>query len=67
VGAVEVLERWCGGCRDETVFEVPPCEDDHGHDCPDLACVVCGLAVVMGVMAPGVKVPGAAVLEVRAA
>ena len=42
--------RWCGDCRDERVFEVPPCEDGHGLDCLDLACVDCGSAVVVGVL-----------------
>ena len=41
--------RWCAGCRDERVFEVPPCEDGHGLDCLDLACVECGHAVVVGI------------------
>ena len=38
--------RWCAGCGDEQVFEVPPCEDGHGEDCLDLACVACGFAIV---------------------
>ena len=42
--------RWCGDCRDDRVFEVPPCEDGHGADCLDLACVDCGSAVVVGVL-----------------
>ena len=42
--------RWCGDCRDDRVFEVPPCEDGHGDDCLDLACVDCGSAVVVGIM-----------------
>ena len=42
--------RWCGDCRDDRVFEVPPCEDGHGADCLDLACVDCGSAVVVGIM-----------------
>ena len=41
---------WCAACQDETPFEVPPCEDGHGLDCLDLACVECGHAVVVGVM-----------------
>jgi hypothetical protein len=49
VGALVL--RWCSGCRAEQEFEVPPCEDGHGDDCLDLACVVCGGAVVLGVVA----------------
>ncbi len=42
--------RWCAECKDERPFEVPPCEDGHGLDCLDLACVDCGHAVVVGVL-----------------
>ncbi len=41
--------RYCAGCQDERGFEVPPCEDGHGLDCLDLACVECGHAIVVGV------------------
>ena len=41
--------RWCAECRDDKAFEVPPCEDGHGADCLDLACVECGFAIVTGV------------------
>lgn len=60
---MQVLERWCGGCQGETLFEVPPCEDGHGDDCLDLACIDCGAAVMVGVLVTGAAV----VLEVRAA
>jgi hypothetical protein len=40
--------RWCAGCSDERAFEMPPCEDGHGLDCVDLACVECGHAIVVG-------------------
>lgn len=43
--------RWCAGCADERAFEMPPCEDDHGGDCLDLACVECGHAIVVGIQA----------------
>lgn len=43
--------RWCAGCADERAFEVPPCEDGHGLDCLDLACVECGHAIVVGIFA----------------
>lgn len=42
--------RWCAGCEADTAFEAPPCEDGHGLDCLDLACVECGLALVAGVV-----------------
>ena len=54
--------RWCAGCQDEMPFEVPPCEDGHGADCLDLACVECGFAVVVGLYDDHVVV-----LEVAAA
>ncbi len=42
--------RWCAMCTTETVFEAPPCEDGHGLDCLDVACVECGHALVLGVL-----------------
>ena len=42
--------RWCASCEGERAFEVPPCEDGHGLDCIDLACVDCGHAMVLGVL-----------------
>ena len=42
--------RWCAGCEGDRPFEVPPCEDGHGADCIDLACVDCGHALVLGVL-----------------
>ena len=42
--------RWCAGCADDRLFEMPPCEDGHGSDCPDLACVECGHAIVVGIL-----------------
>jgi len=44
---MQVEIRWCSGCATETMFEVPPCEDGHGEDCLDLACLDCGLAIVL--------------------
>ena len=44
--------RWCAACADERVFETPPCQDDHGDDCLDLACVECGHAIVLGLQVP---------------
>jgi hypothetical protein len=42
--------RWCPECADERPFEMPPCEDGHGVDCLDLACVDCGFGIVVGVV-----------------
>ena len=42
--------RWCPECADERPFEMPPCEDGHGADCLDLACVDCGFGIVVGVV-----------------
>lgn len=42
--------RWCAECADERPFEMPPCEDGHGLDCLDLACVDCGMAIVAGLL-----------------
>jgi hypothetical protein len=40
--------RWCSCCQAEQVFELPLCLDDHGADCPERACVDCGMAVFVG-------------------
>jgi hypothetical protein len=56
-----VAERWCAGCREVRDFEVPPCEDGHGEDCLDLACVDCGWAVVLGVAVVEPRIAAAAV------
>jgi hypothetical protein len=42
--------QWCPECADERPFEMPPCEDGHGADCLDLACLDCGFAIVVGVL-----------------
>ncbi len=44
--------RWCSPCGQEQPFEVPDCQDGHGEDCLDLACVECGHAVVAGFQSP---------------
>ncbi|CAN5227601.1 hypothetical protein BH24ACT10_BH24ACT10_06180 [soil metagenome] len=40
--------RWCAECKDDRAFDAPPCEDGHGLDCFDLACVDCGCAIITG-------------------
>ena len=42
-------ELYCDACRRITLFETPPCRDGHGPDCPELACVECGAALLVGV------------------
>jgi hypothetical protein len=39
------ITAYCAGCRAEREFEAPPCVEGHGDDCPDLACLECGLAI----------------------
>ena len=48
-----VLLRWCSTCRADVDFERPDCLDGHDGDCPELVCVVCGDAVLVGVEQPG--------------
>ena len=57
------IDQWCPEGADERPFEMPPCEDGHGADCLDLACVDCGFAVVVGVQVDG----AAAAVELAAA
>jgi hypothetical protein len=45
--------RWCAGCRAERVFEMPPCADEHGIDCPERACVDCGGALLIALAVVG--------------
>jgi hypothetical protein len=42
------IQSYCAECDREQQFEQPECVDDHGGDCPDWACVVCGSAIVTG-------------------
>ncbi|HEY0485216.1 MAG TPA: hypothetical protein VGD72_03065 [Mycobacteriales bacterium] len=43
-----VIELYCAECATDQQFEQPECADDHGSDCPDWSCVVCGFAVFAG-------------------
>ena len=51
-----VLPRWCTTCRADVAFERPDCLDGHDGDCPELVCVECGDAVLVGVEPAG-RVP----------
>ncbi|MDR7278273.1 hypothetical protein [Catenuloplanes atrovinosus] len=44
---MEDKEMHCVICQREMLFEIPPCEDDHGDDCPELVCTGCGAAIVL--------------------
>ena len=47
---MQIDYRWCAVCNGKQLFEQPPCEDGHGDDCLDLACVMCGSALVLGLV-----------------
>lgn len=46
---------YCGTCQTDTLFQAPPCAEDHGDACPELACTDCGTAILL-----------APIIEVRA-
>jgi hypothetical protein len=48
-----VPARWCSTCRAEVAFEQPECLDGHDGDCPELVCVGCGDAVLVGLASAG--------------
>lgn len=57
---VALVVRHCPGCGQDREFETPPCAE-HGHDCPELACVMCGWALVGPFeLAAAARAPGAA-------
>ena len=39
---------FCPDCLVEQAFEAPVCEDGHGADCPELCCLECSTAVLVG-------------------
>jgi hypothetical protein len=55
-----VRESYCPECQAEQLFEQPECVDDHGTDCPDWACVVCGFAIFTGPFPVVVELVGSA-------
>ena len=57
----------CAMCGQLQAFECPPCAEGHG-DCPELACIECGTAVLLGLADdPAAVAPlGAAVHSGRA-
>ncbi|WBB79943.1 hypothetical protein O7606_00595 [Micromonospora sp. WMMD882] len=40
-------ELYCDRCQGVQPFEVPPCVDGHGADCPEVVCTGCGAALVI--------------------
>ncbi|SCL17977.1 hypothetical protein GA0074692_0297 [Micromonospora pallida] len=40
-------ELYCDSCQGVQLFEVPPCADGHGADCPELVCTNCGAALLI--------------------
>ena len=42
------LTLTCPVCGRRSEFEQPPCADGHGSDCPELICVRCSSAVLVG-------------------
>ena len=42
---------FCPDCSVDQCFERPRCADGHGADCPELVCVECGAAVLIGSLA----------------
>jgi len=41
---------FCPDCAADQFFERPFCADGHGADCPELACLECGSAVLVGAL-----------------
>ena len=54
------LTRWCGGCAADTVFDRFDCLD-HGADCVEWVCSVCG----GGVEDAPFQLPGVGVVRAR--
>jgi hypothetical protein len=44
---VQERELRCVICDAEMPFEVPPCTDGHGADCPELVCTRCDAAEIL--------------------
>jgi hypothetical protein len=56
------LSRYCPGCGDERPFEqfhpaAASCPDTPDGDCPEWACVACGDAFVIGLLASPKRAP----------
>jgi hypothetical protein len=49
---VRATDNRCLTCGKPTVFERPPCGDEHGADCPERVCTRCGAALLVGTWPP---------------
>ena len=47
--------RWCSHCSSKTLFEQPPCDDGHGTECLDLACMDCGFGITLRDLSPAAE------------
>jgi hypothetical protein len=56
-----VRESYCPECRSDELFEQPECLEEHGGDCPDWACVMCGYAIFTGPSPLAVELDGVVV------
>jgi hypothetical protein len=52
---VQIDYRWCSTCSSKQLFEQPPCEDGHGDDCLDLACMECGFGIALRDLSPAAQ------------
>jgi hypothetical protein len=46
----ELRVYYCALCAAESAFSRPGCDDGHGVDCPEWACIECGSAILVGVL-----------------
>jgi hypothetical protein len=44
---VRKRELYCETCQAYVLFEMPPCADSHGAECPELVCTGCGAALLL--------------------
>jgi hypothetical protein len=58
LGMLGCLVLDCPECRDARAFEQPPCGDDH-EPCPEVICVECGTALVLGLASLPAALPAA--------
>jgi hypothetical protein len=61
---MSLITRHCPHCQDDRPFEhphepasCPDLSDSPDGDCPELACVGCGTALVAGLAVPGLAWP----------
>jgi hypothetical protein len=59
---MEVEFLACPTCTEVTMVEMPPCSDEHGFDCPDRACTMCGTALTMAGVVMGSGLMGSGLM-----